>query len=96
MSLTPDILRRAADHFLWDGTYHQEEGDTKQEFSCWAVLMAGQLFNRGDKEWGRLLYAMGACGGVSSVLPLAGHSSDVQAIRFMLLHFMANFLESEE
>lgn len=109
--VTPALLRKAANKYLWDGKSHRRVGAVQ---SCVAVVRAlhdsGQQDDDGYvfKQFVELFNKMGVnFGDPFWIYPdLAHHSwlsttrprtktKERQAARFMWLHFLANVLEDD-
>lgn len=93
--LTPDILRDAA------GYLSPEAGNPflGHTYTCWAVDRAtGGEFGDSSAtlEYQGLLHDMGALSQERHVLPIWElPGEEQQSIRFMFLHFLANYLEDQ-
>jgi len=92
--LTPELLRDAADYYLCDGVSDSD----RAKFSCCAIARAAGVppFGSEFTEYAELLVDMGAMSGRDAPLPLRDYTGpDSQPIRYMLLHFVANYLETD-
>src|SRR3990172_5580431 len=92
------IMRKAANEFLWDGRAKRRKGNA--EYSCWAIALAeGGAQHFFDSPGAKIAIEAGASTNIIiNAFWIGGGNFDKlssQAARYMFLHMLALALEEE-